>query len=566
MNKKIAGITVEEFHKIIDILNPCMDDYLFILDLQKDYYCISDDAVKRFRLSSSWFDSAGERLNDLVYPEDREVLNADLERINHQGQNVHNLQYRWLGKDGKPIWINCRGSVLRDQEGNAEFLVGCINEIGIAQKADNVSGLLRSENLQAEIGSAADGRLKGFLIHLGIDNFKEINENKGLEYGDMIIARTAECIQSVLLPGQKLYRVVADEYIVLDSENRTVQEAIVLYQEIRSRIDRFIEEQHYEVFYTVSAGILDFNLVEEHEYHNLMKLSEFALNEAKIRGKNKYYLYNTEDYLAFLHKKELTSLMLQAVNQDFEGFEAYFQPIMDVKADKLCRAETLLRFHTEKLGMVSPAEFIPLLEESNLIIPVGRWVLEQAMAACARIRKDIPDFRLSVNLSYIQILKSNVLEEIRKGLEKYQLQPDSLIVELTESGLLESNSLFVSFCEGLKEQGIPLALDDFGTGYSNFRYLFHLNVHTIKIDRTLTVRALHNQFESNLLRHMSDMVHDIDLKLCIEGIETQDELEEIGKIDPDYIQGYYFGRPCPLDQFLEQFVPGACQNRDEMVE
>lgn len=147
MNKKIAGITVEEFHKIIDILNPCMDDYLFILDLQKDYYCISDDAVKRFRLSSSWFDNAGERLNDLVYPEDREVLNADLERINHQGQNVHNLQYRWLGKDGKPIWINCRGSVLRDQEGNAEFLVGCINEIGIAQKADNVSGLLRSENL-----------------------------------------------------------------------------------------------------------------------------------------------------------------------------------------------------------------------------------------------------------------------------------------------------------------------------------------------------------------------------------------------------------------------------------
>lgn len=557
MDKKIAGITVEEFHKIIDILNPCMDDYLYILDLQKDYYCISEDAVKRFLLSDSWFDHAGERLNDLVYPEDREFLNADLERINHQGQNVHNLQYRWLGKDGKPIWINCRGSVLRDQEGNAEFLVGCINEIGIAQKADNVSGLLRAENLQAEIGAAADGRLKGFLIHLGIDNFKEINENKGLEYGDMIIARTAECIQSVLLPGQKLYRVVADEYIVLDSDGRTVQEAIALYQEIRSRIDRFIEEQHYEVFYTISAGILEFGLVKEHEYHNLMKLSEFALNEAKNRGKNKYYLYNTEDYLAFLHKKELTSLLLQAINHDFEGFEAYFQPIMDVKADKLCRAETLLRFRTEKLGMISPAEFIPLLEESNLIIPVGRWVLEQAMAACARIRKDIPDFRISVNLSYIQILKSNVLEEIRKGLEKYQLPPESVIMELTESGFLESNSLFASFCEGLKEQGIPLALDDFGTGYSNFRYLFHLNVHTIKIDRTLTVRALHNQFENNLLRHMSDMVHDIDLKICIEGIETEEELEKIGKIDPDYIQGYYFGRPCPLDRFLEQYVPAG---------
>ncbi len=555
MEKKAKGITVEEFKKIIDIVDPCMDDYLYILDIPNDYYCISDDAVGRFMLPASCFDNASMRLNNLVYPEDRQLLSADLDRIANHGQRFHNLQYRWMGKNGKPLWINCRGRVLCDDEGNAEFLVGCINEIGVAQKADNVSGLLRAESLQRKISASNKGKLRGFFIRLGIDNFKEINENKGLEYGDMIIGKTAECIQSVLLPGQKLYRVVADEYIIFDSENRNTEEAIALYGEIQHKINQFIEERYYEVFYTISAGILDFRLTDNYDYHNLMKLSEFALNEAKNRGKNKYYVYDREDYKEFLHKKELTSLMLWAINHDFEGFEAYFQPIMDIKENKLCNAETLLRFQHEKLGMISPVEFIPLLEESNLIIPVGRWVLDQAMSACARIQKSIPDFKISVNLSYIQVLKSNVLEEIKKGLDKYQLSPDSVIIELTESGFLESNSFFFNFCEGLKEHGIPLALDDFGTGYSNFHYLGNLNLCTIKIDRSFTLKALNNQYEHNLLQHMADMVHDINLKICIEGIETEEELERICQIGPDYIQGYYFGRPSPLNQFMEQFIP-----------
>lgn len=555
MNNEITGITLEEFKKLIDVLDPSMDDYLYIMDIPKNRYCISEDAVKRFMLPASQMDNASERFKSLVYPEDLPTLNADLERIARYGQAFHNLQYRWLGKDGKPIWINCRGRVLFDREGKAEYLVGCINEIGVKQKADNVSGLLKTENLEGNINVSEGGRTNGFLIRFGIDNFREINENKGMDYGDMIIARTAECIQAVLLPGQKLYRGVADEYILLDREDKSPAEVIALYNRIQQKIEQFIKDSHYEVFYTVSAGILALDATENREYHNLMKLSEFALNEAKNRGKNQCYVYNSEDYKAFLHKKELTSQLLQSVNRNFEGFEAYFQPIMDRKKNRLCRAETLLRFHSEKLGTVSPTEFIPLLEESSLIIPVGRWVLEQAMAACSRLQEQIPDFRISVNLSYIQILKSNVLEEIRKGLEKYRLRPENFVIELTESGFLESNSFFFHFCEGLKQHGIRLALDDFGTGYSNFHYLYNLNVHTVKIDRSFTLRALNNAFERSLLRHMSNMVHDIGLKLCIEGIETEEELEQICKIEPDYIQGYYFGRPCPLHQFIEQFVP-----------
>lgn len=233
-----------------------------------------------------------------------------------------------------------------------------------------------------------------------------------------------------------------------------------------------------------------------------MKLSEFALNEAKIRGKNQYYVFEKEDYNAFLRKRRLIHLMRQAVNHDFEGFEAYFQPIMDVRGQgSLYGAETLLRFQTEETGPVSPVEFVPLLEESGLIIPVGKWVLRQAMAACRKIQQTIPDFRISVNLSYIQIMKSNVLAEIMEGIAEYDLRPD-----------------------------------------------------TIKIDRSFTLKALQSQYDYNLLKHMVDMSHDIELKLCIEGIETIEELAKISEIDPDFIQGYYFGKPCSLQQFCAQHL------------
>ncbi len=554
MKGTIREVTLEHFSDIIDIFNPCMDDYLYIMDMQKNVYCISQNAAKRFDLPSDQFDNASDHFSEFVYPEDMELLNRDLEQIVLHGKEFHNLQYRWLSREGRPIWINCRGRVLRGENGDAQYLIGCINEIGMRQKADNVSGLLRETSLQNELDFSNIGALHGFLIRLGIDNFKEINENKGLDYGDMVIGRTAECIQSVLLPGQMLYRMVADEYVVFDREARSVEEAVEIYHKIQHEINCFIEEKCYEVFYTVSAGIVELSPVDNQEYRNIMKLSEFALNEAKNTGKNKCYIFNIDDYKAFLHKKELISQMLWSVNHDFEGFEAYFQPIMDMKAQKLGNAETLLRFRSPNGEMVSPVEFIPLLEESNLIIPVGRWVLHQAMEVCSKIRKSIPDFKVSVNLSYIQVLKSNVLEEIQKGLEKYGLSPDSVIIELTESGFLESNEYFINFCNGLKEHGILLALDDFGTGYSNFHYLYNLKLSVIKIDRSFTVKALSNPYEHNLLQHMADMIHGINLKLCIEGIETKEELDRINEIGPDFIQGYYFGRPCPFEQFLELMV------------
>ena len=554
MEEKGKENTFNQIKEVIKILSPSVDNYLYVLDIQNDTYYISENALERFPVEKPEFQNVMETLTKFIYPSDIGILQDDLNRLLHKEKDFHNVQYRWVNRDGDAVWINCRGSVIAGDDGELKFLVGCINEIGEKQKADNVSGLLGESSLQEEIHSYKGERKDGFMIRIGIDNFKEINENRGMDYGDMVLRRTAECIKSVILPSQQLYRIVADEFVILDFSHKGVEEARKLFDEIRWKINLFIEDNQYEVFFTVSAGIIGFSSVQGQNYSDLMKRAEFSLNKAKENGKNTDYVYEEQDYQSFLRHRHLIQLMRQSVNHDFEGFEAFFQPIMDLKKGRLANAETLLRFRTEETGMVSPAEFIPLLEESGLIIPVGKWVLYQAMAACKEIQKSIPDFKVSVNLSYIQVLKSDVLKEILYGVRQYDLHPGSLIVELTESGFLESDANFIGFCNGLRENGILLALDDFGTGYSNFHYLYNLSPNTIKIDRSFTLKALKNDYEFRLLQYMVDMAHSIELKLCIEGIETEQELEKISEMGPDYIQGYYFGKPCPFNQFLNDFV------------
>ena len=547
-------ITMDQFKKVIDILNPCMDDYLYIYDIKNDHYCISPSALMRFRLPASEFADVVAMHARFTYPDDIEALQEDLNRIIRKESTSHNMQYRWLDKNNKAVWINCRGSVLYDADGEVEYLVGCINEIGRNQKADNVSGLLGETCFQSDFAKYKSEDLEGFILRIGIDNFKEINENKGNEYGDMVLRKTADCIESVILPEQHIYKIVADEFIVVDFSGRTVEDAIHLYNRIHEKVNAFIESNYYEVFYTISAGILDFASVKRRAYSNVMKLAEFALNEAKERGRNRYYIYKKDDYHEFLRKKDLLKRIRHAINDGYEGFEAYFQPIVDIREERLNSAETLLRFHTEEDGYIPPMKFIPLLEESGLIIPVGKWILNQAAKVCSEIRKTIPDFKVTVNVSYVQVLKSDVLSDILEILELYHLDTDSIMIELTESGLLEMNENFIAFCDGLKEHNIPLALDDFGTGYSNFHYLAELYPNTIKIDRSFTLKALHSENEYRLLQHMVNMTHSIDLKLCIEGIETKDELIRICGLDPDYIQGYYFGKPCNYKIFKEEYL------------
>ena len=554
MKEDFSEITIEQICNMIDLLNPCTDDHLYVYDFENDFYYISPHAVERFPLPGNHFHNVVETHGIFVYPPDIDELQNDLELVLSGEKDFHNMQYRWVDKNGNPVWINCRGHVAKNSSGKSMYMIGCINEIGTSRKADNVSGLLGESSLQTYIQDFYSVAPGGYLLRLGLDNFKEINEKLGIEYGDMILKKAAECISECITPGQKLFRIVADEFVVLDFLGGTLNEASALYNRIRQSINHFVENNQYEAFFTISGGILECSSIDDISYSSIMKLSEFALNEAKRQGRNRYYIFKHEDYDRFSRKKRLTRILRQAVRNDFEGFEAYFQPLFYANNSTLYGAETLMRFNTPEYGMVSPGEFIPILEETGLIIPAGRWIMHQALDACKKIREQLPDFRISINVSYIQVMKSDIITEIATAITEYGISPSNVVIELTESGLLESDSRFIRLWSLLKDRGIHLALDDFGTGYSNFQYLYDLKPDIIKIDRSFTVKALTNEYDYNLLSLMSTMVHNLNLKICIEGIETEEERVKILEISPDYSQGFYFGRPCPYQQFRDNFV------------
>lgn len=582
MDPIMNSFSREKMEYIVELFNPCMDDYLYVFDLQKDCYKISKHATERFLLPGDNFDDAAKAHHTFVYSEDQSRLDDEFRRIMSGEIVFHNMHYRWLDRAGKPVWINCRGRVLNDADGKPHFLVGCINEIGQKQKADNVSGLLGESSLSAYVEQFEDGLPDGFFLRIGIDDFRDINGDFGMEYGDYILKSTADCIAENIKPSQRLYRILADEFMVVDFSGGDMEAATELYKNIRKSLDTFIEENGYKSVFTISAGAVD-TAKTSGTYENIMKLSEYALNTAKDQGKNRCYIYMQEDYDVFLRKKQITRQLHHAVNHGFEGFETYYQPIVDTKTRRLVGAEALMRFsmpercedgETKKEAVcvgedghdadekvhwerISPVEFIPLLEETGLIIPAGKWMLHQAISTCSRWQKYIPNFRININLSYVQVMKSRVLTEILTALRLYGLEPSAVGIELTESGYLDTNTHFQKLWDGLKKNGVLVILDDFGTGYSNLHCLGDLRPNYIKIDRSFTLKALNNQYEHDLMTQIITMTHKLDLTICVEGIETEDEFAKISELDPDYIQGFLFGKPQPAEEFYENLIKPA---------
>lgn len=554
MEENGGGNLFELFCGMIEAFDPCMDDYLYVFDAQNDQYYISKKAMKRFALPSFQFTHVLDTHRKFVYEEDIEMLEADLEKV-MSGENLeHNLTYRWMSVDGEPIWINCRGRIIIGADGKPQFLVGCINEVGTKPIADNVSGLLESFAIKDAWNQQHNTMTNGFVLRIGIDNFKTINEKLGVEYGDFIIHEVANCILDCIHEGQKVFRVVADEFLIIDTAGGTAKDAKALYRKVRSGIDHLIRRDNYKAFFTISGGVISGETLGQVDYNELLKYTQFALSEAKARGKNQVYYFQVEDYEKFLRRRKILVELRKAVSNDFEGFDVFFQPIITRGGKDLYAAESLLRFWTSEKETVSPAEFIPILEESGLIIPVGKWVLHRALEMCVKCREKRPDFKVSVNLSYIQILKSNFFKDVTEALEQYKLRPDSLIIELTESGYVENSPVVRKLWEQLKDRGVLIAIDDFGTGYSNLQSIGNMMPDIIKLDRGFTVKALNNNYEHQLMNQIIQLIHSVDLKVCVEGVETMEELTEIERLSADCIQGYYYGKPCEKQAFYKDFV------------
>ena len=557
MDCKTNNPAFEIFCNIATEFAPCMNDYLYVFDIVNDTYFITEGALSRFALNSNIFTHVNEVLRTIVHEDDFDMLSEDLAEMIQGLKDEHNLQYRWLGIDGSPIWINCRGRVIRSSDGTTLMMIGCINEIGNRQKADNVSGLLSETSLREHLTNLFPSIEDAMFLRIGIDDFKMINERHGSDYGNFVLRSVADCIKSCLSDKQHVYRLMSDEFMVLDLAGSDYTKINHLYHRIRSAVDEVVAAEQYKAIYTISAGLVSLRDISDGDFKDsaeAMKLSEFALTEAKNRGKNQLYHYKPEDYTTFLRTRYIRSCIRQSISNNYAGFDLHFQPIIMSNSESLYAAETLLRYRTPAGENIAPFELIPILEESGLIIPVGKWILRNSLLMCKKCREVYPDFVISINFSYIQLLKSPLYEDILEALESVGLPPSSLIVELTESGHLENSIAVQNVWKKLRKLGVNIALDDFGTGYSNLINIGNLKPNLVKVDRSFTLKALNNDYEREIMLHVIRMVHSIGLNLVVEGIETKEELIQITAMNPDFIQGYYYSKPCPAQDFSEKYL------------
>ena len=553
IRKLLKEIAAED---LIELFAPCMDDYLYIIDLQKNTFKISQAAVDRFMMSGNSFDDAVNSFQYFVYKEDRSMIAEDLQCIMEGKEKDHNLYYRWLDKNGMPVWINCRGKVIDDKDGKPHYLIGCVNEIGNIQRADNVSGLLGERELRSYISSHLKDSSSEYLIHIGIDGFNAINGTLGVNYGNYVLKSVADCINSCLSDNQKLYHIVADEYMIIDLKSHTKDDVMLLQKKICKKIEEFIISEKYKVLFTISTGIIYAKMLLKY-YDEYRKIAVFSLKQAKSMGGNGVYFFEKEDYELFLRKEKIKSALRNAVANGFEGFDVYYQPIIDCDSGHMIGAEALMRFsmyQDKKKEPVSPVEFIPLLEETGLIIPAGRYVLNKAVSMCHEMRQYIPEFKINVNISYIQMVKSDIWKDIHSSIKQYDLPPECLCAELTESGYTDMTPYFYKLRKKFEEKNLQFVLDDFGTGYSNLHCIVNMKPNYVKLDNDFTAKAMSNARDFELLKKIVEMVHSVDIRICIEGIEKEEWYQKLKEIHVDYLQGYLFGKPCEKNQFLNKFI------------
>lgn len=550
----LQGMSLEQISAVIEVIQQSSDSFLFILDLNTDVYMVSEKATKRFPFDSTVMENSTEILKGVIYPSDYAMLKADIEKCASGEQDTHALEYRWLDRKNRVVWISCRGTVVTGTEGH-RLLVGRVSELGKKAKADNLTGLRREARFRLNVEALLRDNPESirYMMRIGIDNFKEINEKEGVEAGDEVLQELAECILSSVDEKVDVYRLMADEFMIVDASDAAPKKPRAVYNEIQKKIAHTAKLKEYSRFYTVSAGVVEKDFTGR-SAEEVMRLTEFTLNEAKRNGRNQMALYNQADYDEYLKRLDMRKALRRAVNHQFEGFEVYYQPIVSTLDYCVVGAEALLRWHSEEYENVSPAVFIPILEESGLIIPVGRHVLWEAANICKKWQEYIPDFHVNVNLSYVQLYRSDLMKDVEKCIKEVGINPDSLVLELTESGYIETDERIKELFRELKEKKIDLALDDFGTGYSNMRYLKEIEAKTVKIDRSFVVQALQNDYDYNIISHIIDMVHSLGSYVCMEGIEEKEELNKMMKTKPDMIQGYYFGKPSPADQFEETFL------------
>ncbi|MGI0483017.1 putative bifunctional diguanylate cyclase/phosphodiesterase [Geminocystis sp. CENA526] len=380
------------------------------------------------------------------------------------------------------------------------------------------------------------------LLFLDLDGFKLINDSLGHSVGDIFLQEVAQRIKSSIRDQDKLARLGGDEFTIIIEDVKDLSIISEIVDRIQTSLQQPLILDSQEVFTSSSIGI-SLSTMGYENCEDMVRDADLAMYRAKSLGKSRSAIFNKTMHKVAVKRLNLENDLRKALEKN--QFETYYQPIINVIDQSIVGFESLLRWHHPEEGFISPAGFIPLAEETGLIVEIGEWVLHQACIQSQLWQNLIPShsFVINVNLSPRQFKQSNLVQKIEQILQQTGCNRDLIKLEITESAILETDNKADRMLNELKELGIKLCIDDFGTGYSSLSRLYQLPIDILKIDACF-IRAIgRHEKKEKILESIVTLAHNLQMQVVAEGVETELQFQKVKQHQCEYVQGYLFGRP-----------------------
>jgi diguanylate cyclase (GGDEF)-like protein/PAS domain S-box-containing protein len=507
-----------------------------------------------------------EDLMNLVADEDKKIATNDF--TNHiNGKTLYyqsNVKIKFNGGGHK--WVLIRGKSLRNKKGIATKISGSVTDISDQKDFEERINKLKYydiltdipnrklfiNTLENEINNSKDNEVKHAVLFIDLDNFKEINDTLGHDYGDRLLKNVAISLKAAIRPGDIVSRVGGDEFFIL---MRNIED----YSDISSLCEKLLSSLNFEiciddkpVYTSASIGITVFP-DDGDETTMLLKNADTAMYSAKYNGKAKYSFFNKSMSDVVVRRVEIEKGLRRALENN--ELEIHYQPQIDIINNRIKGFEALLRWNSSELGRISPVEFIPVAEQSGLIIPMGDWLIKTVYLQNNLWKsKGYLYDTIAINLSAIQLQNDKFEETLKNLITETKINPKFVELEITESILMKDFDNSVKLLTEIRDLGINIALDDFGTGYSSLNYLKQLPINTLKIDKSFIDNIVTNERERSIVDGIIQLAQKIDLDVIAEGVETKEQIKLLKSMGCNQIQGYYFSKPLSADEIEEKFL------------
>lgn len=529
--------------RLYEALIQSTDDFIYVSNPKTGMFRYPPALVEMFELPGEVVDNPLPCWKAIVHPEDWGRFYKSNVDITSGNLDSHSVEFRAKKRSGEYVWVRCRGQMLYDEAGEQELFAGIMSFMGKQNKIDPLTQLLN----YAEFYKALEMRIKGSMVEqlavivIDIDEFRQVNELYSRSFGDQVLKGMGQAIQALLPANASLYRMEKDKMGIL-MDNAAEHDVEKFYSAFQEYLMKIREWNEQKLNMEISAGCAMYPK-DGKNVDKLLRHADYALQHAKARGKNRLTFFTEKILLEKNRSLELVYQLRNAVEQDYRGFYLNYQPQVNPVTGKIKGVEALMRWKNEAGQVVSPAEFIPLMEEHRMIYRAGLWMMRQAFRDSREWLEKRPDFSISINISALQLLEEHFLEDLYRIIEEEAFPRENLIVELTESYAVKNMEIFREKFNDMRSRQIRTALDDFGTGYCSLAALKNTPVDIVKIDRTFVKDILHSEFDAAFITLVVQICHTVNIQVCLEGVEEQAEQEFLKDTPLDYMQGYYFGRP-----------------------